>query len=293
MSERKNQFMARDDAARDPGNHDASANDASGTWHYGLIARWWAEFNEAEPEELAYYAAAIRRFGQPALDLGCGTGRILLPLLAAGLDIDGVDISPDMLAFADSAAIAAGFAPTLTAQAMHELDLGRTYRTIYMCGAFGIGGRRDHELEGLRRAYRHLEPGGVLLINHELPYAGIDEGRWALWLPHHRGGIPRKWPGEGDRRRAADGDEIELISRLVEFDPLNQRHTLEMQARLWHAGTVIREETSRLSESLYFAQEILTLLVEAGFAAVEMEDGYSGRAAAPDSGILMFVARKQ
>lgn len=58
----------------------------SGTWHYGLIARWWAEFNVAEPDELAYLRAAIHRFGEPALDVGCGTGRILVPLLADGLD---------------------------------------------------------------------------------------------------------------------------------------------------------------------------------------------------------------
>ncbi len=68
------------------------------TWHFGLMARWWAEFNRAEPAELAYYQAAIERSGQPALDLGCGAGRLLLPLLAAGLDVDGVDLSPDMLA---------------------------------------------------------------------------------------------------------------------------------------------------------------------------------------------------
>jgi len=66
------------------------------TWHYGVMARCWAE-NTAEPEGLAYYGAAIERFGQPALDLGRGTGRILLPLLAAGYDVEGIDISADML----------------------------------------------------------------------------------------------------------------------------------------------------------------------------------------------------
>src|SRR5438270_14021486 len=54
------------------------------TWHYGLVAQYWAEFNVAAPEELAYYRAAIERYGQPALDLACGTGRILVPLLKAG-----------------------------------------------------------------------------------------------------------------------------------------------------------------------------------------------------------------
>ena len=72
----------------------------SGTWHYGLIARWWAEFNKAEPHELDYYRSAIRKFGEPVVDLGCGTGRFLVPLSAEGFDIDGVDISADMIAAA-------------------------------------------------------------------------------------------------------------------------------------------------------------------------------------------------
>jgi hypothetical protein len=37
--------------------------DESGTWHHGLIARWWAEFNVADSAELAYYGRAIRRYG--------------------------------------------------------------------------------------------------------------------------------------------------------------------------------------------------------------------------------------
>jgi hypothetical protein len=39
------------------------------TWHYGLVARWWAEFNQANPDELAFYRAFVARDGQPALDL--------------------------------------------------------------------------------------------------------------------------------------------------------------------------------------------------------------------------------
>src|SRR5215207_11046001 len=68
------------------------------TWHYGLVARWWAEFNEASEDELAFYSGFIEDSGQPALDAGCGTGRLLIPLLRAGFDIDGSDLSPDMLA---------------------------------------------------------------------------------------------------------------------------------------------------------------------------------------------------
>ena len=273
--------------------HRALAEAASGTWHHGLIARWWVEFNVAQPDELAYYGTAIRRFGEPALDLGCGNGRILIPLLAAGLDVDGTDISADMIRLAGAQAAKGGFTPRLTVQPMHELDLVRTYRTIFICGAFGIGGRRDHDRESLRRAYRHLEPGGALLItNHVFPYGETDETRWARWLPRHRAGIPREWPTKGERRKFSDGDEIEWLDRLVEFDPLAQRLTYEVRVRLWRDGKVIKEEAYGLREGLYFAQEILLMLDQAGFRDVVIEAYPAGRPATADDGTVAYVARK-
>lgn len=270
-----------------------SASEQSGTWHYGLIARWWAEFNTAEPEELAYFRAAIQKYGEPALDVGCGTGRILLPLLSDGVDIDGSDVSADMIDFAKDRVKKAGLASRLAVQPMHQLDLGRSYRTIFMCGSFGIGGRRDHDREALWRVYRHLEPGGALLIaNHEFPYANRDEKGWARWLPGHPELIPREWPAEGDRRTTSDGHEIELLSRLTEFDRLAQRHVFEMRARLWHGGQVVKEESYSLKENLYFAQEILLLLDEAGFREVGVESYCSGRPATADDAVVAFVARK-
>jgi SAM-dependent methyltransferase len=266
----------------------------SGTWHHGLMARWWAEFvATAEPEELAYFRAAIRKFGEPALDLGCGAGRILIPMLAEGFDVDGSDISADMIAEARALAVKSGFSPGLTVEPMHELNLPRKYRTIYMCGSWSIGGRRDHDREALRRAYRHLQPGGTLVIaNHELPYANGDEERWTRWLPGRRKGIPREWPAEGERRTTADGDDIELVGRLLKLDPLEQMYTSQVRLRLWSGGQIVKEEEYSLSESLYFAQEVLLLLDEAGFRDVAIEGGFTGRPATSDDGTVAFVAKR-
>ena len=57
------------------------------TWHYGVVARWWAEFNTAGPE-IAYFRQFIEGDGQPALDAACGTGRLLLPYIRDGFDVD-------------------------------------------------------------------------------------------------------------------------------------------------------------------------------------------------------------
>jgi SAM-dependent methyltransferase len=262
------------------------------TWHYGLMARLWAEFNITEADELACFRRAIERFGSPALDLGCGTGRLLLPFLAAGLDVDGADISADMLAWAAASAAASGFAPALHAQALHELDLPRRYRTIFAAGVVGIGGSRAQDREGFRHVFEHLEPGGAFVFSHELPYAGLDANRWARWLPGNRGQLPRGWPTEGERRRTADGDELELIDRLADFDPLLQRRTLDVRVRRWHRGAVVEEEEYRLHECLYFEQELLLMLDDAGFRDVVVEGAYRGTPATPDDGSIVVVAQR-
>ncbi|HUF07503.1 MAG TPA: methyltransferase domain-containing protein [Candidatus Binatia bacterium] len=262
------------------------------TWHYGLVARWWAEFNVAQPEELAYYRAAIERFGEPALDLACGTGRLLVPLLRDGLDVDGADISADMLAEARKLAAVHGLTPALHERPMHELDLPRRYRTIYSCDSLGIGMTRAQVRQALGRIFEHLEPGGALVFNVELPYADLEPERWAKWLPKHRPAYPRPWLPDGDRRATADGDEIELITRGVEFDPLQQHEILEMRARLWHDGAIIAEEEHRIRLPLYFAQEILLLLDVTGFTDVVMEAQYESRPATPDDESVVFLARR-
>jgi hypothetical protein len=56
-------------------------SESPSTWHHGLVAKWWAEFAEDGPE-IAYFQKHVER-GQPALDVACGTGRLLIPSTAA------------------------------------------------------------------------------------------------------------------------------------------------------------------------------------------------------------------
>src|SRR6478672_4891681 len=115
--------------------------DAPTTWLYGLVARWWAEFNVDGPE-IDYFRAHVER-GQPALDVACGTGRLLIPYLRAGLDVDGCDVSADMIELCRKRASREGVSPTLFVQPMHELDPPRRYQTIFVCGGFGLGSTRE------------------------------------------------------------------------------------------------------------------------------------------------------
>jgi len=120
--------------------------------------------------------------GQPALDVACGTGRLLIRYLQAGLDVDGCDVSPDMIALCREKAEREALSPTLLVQPMHELNPPRAYRTIFVCGGYGLGSDRERDAEALRRFYENLEPGGTLVLDNQNPYS--SDYPWRYWRQH-------------------------------------------------------------------------------------------------------------
>lgn len=258
------------------------------TWHHGLVADWWAEFNTDGPE-IEYYRPYVEA-GQPALDAGCGAGRLLLPWLRAGLDVDGCDVSADMVDRCRKRAQREGLAPTLFVQPLHELDPPRAYRTIVACGVLGIGTTRAQDEEGLRRLHAALEPGGTLLLDNEVPYA--NAGRWPLWTAEGRASLPEPWPSGGMTRTTADGSEYELRTRATAFDPLDQVMTLELRAEKRVGGERVVQEEHVITLRAYFRDELLLLLERAGFSELDVRGDYTDEAPAAGHEFLVYRARR-
>jgi SAM-dependent methyltransferase len=261
------------------------------TWHYGLIADYWAEFNdEFRAFEIPYFQRYVERGGGPALDVACGTGRVLIPLLRAGLDVDGCDVSEDMVARCLAKAERAGLSPTLWTQPMHELDPPRRYKTIYVCGAFGLGSTREQDMEALRRFRDCLEPGGTLLLDTEVPYA--DTPQWPYWTKEKRPELPKPPREPSERKRASDGSEYALSARFLELDPLEQRVTTEIHAQRWRNGELEAEEKRPLTINLYFKNELLLMLDKAGFTDIQVQGDHNDAPATADDDFIVFVAKK-
>lgn len=72
----------------------------------GPLARFYDDYFTGLAGEVAFYRDRAVEAGSPVLEIGCGTGRTLFPVAAAGVDITGVDLSPQMLAQARSRAAA-------------------------------------------------------------------------------------------------------------------------------------------------------------------------------------------
>lgn len=257
------------------------------TWHHGLVAEWWAEFQVDGPE-IEYFGRFVER-GQPALDAGCGTGRLLIPWLRAGFDVDGCDASADMAALCRGRARREGLEPRVFVQPLHELDPPRRYGTIVVCGVFGLGSTRTQDVEALKRLHASLEPGGLLALDSEVPWANVR--RWPQWMREEREQLPEPWPASGERSRAADGSEYEFRTRALEIDPLDQTLVLEIRAEKFNDGRLVTAEEHTLSMRMYFPTELVLLLERAGFRDVQVVGGYHGAAPTADNDVLVYVGR--
>src|SRR5438477_11704560 len=116
----------------------------------------------------------------------------------------------------------------MSVQPMHELDTPRRYHAIVACGVLGLGSTRGQDEEALRRMHAALEPGGMLAIDIEVPWA--NAALWRRWTREERKRLPmpvREW---GERRPAPDGSERALRTRTLSVDPLDQSAVLEIEA---------------------------------------------------------------
>ena len=85
--------------------------------------------------------------------------------LSQGMDIDGVDNSPEMISLCKQNAESKGLKPNLYIQSMTELQLPRKTKTILKAVQFNaIATEPGLPLQAMQHFYDHLESGGVLAI---------------------------------------------------------------------------------------------------------------------------------
>jgi hypothetical protein len=172
---------------------------------------------------------------------------------------------------------------------MHAIDLPRNYRTITVVGSFGLGSNRQRDREALVRLHDHLEPGGTLLIDIEVPYA--DPGHWEYWLKGKRTLLPETEEAPHRRRRASDGSEYAMSLRLVRVEPLDQKVTMEIHMQRWRDETLEAEEKYQLDIGMYFKNEMLMMLEVAGFSDIAVYGEHEDRPPTSDDDFIVFEAR--
>lgn len=142
----------------------AVSDTAPSDFYTGLVADLYAPLKSASfpPDR---YVELIAKYGQPALELGCGDGDLLLDLHRAGLDVDGIDSSADMIARLRRRAAELGITANAWVTTMEELTTTRGYRTIFLAGpTFNLLPSDDHMARSLERIRMSLAPDGTAVI---------------------------------------------------------------------------------------------------------------------------------
>ena len=249
--------------------------------YQGLMAQAWDVLrgDTSTWADRFFYRDAIARYGQPVLDVGCGTGRLLLDYLAQGIDVDGVDNSPEMLALCRAKAQARGLAPQLYEQALETLALPRTYRTIIIpSSTLQLIVEPALVEEALRRVGRHLAPGGAVL---------------ASFMALRQPGDPLEIAWEQAAVRPEDGATIRRLGRS-RYDPLLELEHTEDQYQVIIDGQVVATELHRRSPATraYTQAQARGLFERAGLVEVALYSGFSSEPVKPADTLFTVVGRR-
>jgi SAM-dependent methyltransferase len=222
-------------------------------------------------DDIAFFRSLAEQTGGPIIELGCGSGRVAIPLAEAGFTVVGIDRSTGMLARARARADAAG------PEVAGRLRLVEGDMTATRAGdGFGLAFAAfrvfmsilepDEQMRTLRLLHDQLRPDGLVAID-------VFDPRFDLIGPD--GGPMRPDIGTFVNPDTGRPVRVSTLDRLN--DPVRQRFTEHWEfAELDELGHAIRTEVEALTLRWTFRHEMRHLLVRAGFEPVAEYSDYAG-----------------
>lgn len=222
------------------------------------------------PEDLEFYRRRVPFPDASVLDLGCGTGRILVPLNSSCGYIEGVDASEAMLAICRGK-LEDGKAGSHKAQVqlgdITNLNLGSQFDLVIAPFRVMQNLETDEEVDGLFDSIRrHLKPEGSCILNVFNPKADketmcrewcSDSERFAWEAPYGSHTVRVH-----DRRLAMDRERMVLYPELI--------------WREYDGDHLVDEARLQICMRVYYPDEFVRLVASHGFKVVDRWGGYAG-----------------
>ena len=237
--------------------------------------------------DVEFFIEEARRANGPVLEVGCGTGRVLIPTARAGFATSGLDASSAMLdvlrrklAEEDEAVRAR---VQLHEADMRDFDLGRAFALVTIpFRPFQHLLTVDDQVSCLTSIHRHLEPGGRVILDLFNP--SID------YLANRPTGevLP-----DGPPVTLPDGRQLERHFRIVAQDRFTQVNDIELIYDVVESDGRKRRAVHGFRMRYLFRYEVEHLLARCGFV---VENLYAGYDRSPYGSVypgeLIFIARK-
>jgi SAM-dependent methyltransferase len=233
--------------------------------------------------DVAFYAGAARKYGDPVLELGCGTGRITMAIAEAGYRVVGLDISEKMLERAAEKRNAlrreARERVHLVQGDMTQFDLKEKFRTIIIpFRPFQHLLETEQQMGCLKCARKHLAAEGHLIVDF---FQTDPERMHDIKFLNESALLEYDLP---------DGRHVALSERVAAFHRGQQRNDVEMIFRVTHADG--RQERLVMAWTLryFFRYEVEHLLSRCGFHVEAVYGNFDGSGLGDISPEMIFVA---
>ena len=251
------------------------------------LARLYDLDLEQDPGDLDLYLALAARTGGPVLEIAAGSGRVAVPLAAAGYYVTAVDIDPAMLHRAGKAAAGAGSDAAERIERI-EADLiglslpgGARFRLVILAlNSILLLKTRDGQMAALETMARHLVPGGVAVVDVWLPSA--DE------LARYDGRIGLEYV----RTDPETGVLVTKTSAAQHEPALGQVLLTAIYEESEQGGSVrrwVREDRLRLVN----ADELRAMAESAGLEVEVLAGGYDMNPILPHDDRAILIARRR
>jgi SAM-dependent methyltransferase len=241
---------------------------------YADPALYDRENSDFEPDG-PFFLALAQQLGGPVLELGCGTGRVTIPLARAGIPITGLDLTPAML---DHARQKAADLPIHWHHAdVRTFDLGRQFSFIFESGAtFQHLLDQSNQEAMLARVRAHLAPNGRFLLGSlfpHLPYLANEE-------------TEQEWYQYED-----ENGRTVRVSGTQQYDPLRQIKT-ETAYRRWQEADGRQIEHSAPLQLRYTFPQEMELLLRHNHLHIEQRYGdWDSSPLTPTSKFMIYLCR--
>jgi len=237
--------------------------------------------------DIDFYLQDSREAGGPILELGCGTGRILLPIVEDGQHITGIDISPYMLARCREKLQLQPAAVQKRASLLQgditDFSLDEKFnRAIIPFRVFQHLITTDEQLSCLRCINRHLIDRGRLVIDvFQVNLKFINDPRY------------KKEVEDLAEFELPDGRRLRRNHRMASYNRAEQCNQVELIYYLTHPGGTTERIVQSFPFRYFFRYEIEHLLERCGFTVVDLFGNFDRSPLVDDSPEMIFVAEKK
>jgi ubiquinone/menaquinone biosynthesis C-methylase UbiE len=233
----------------------------------------------ATADFLDFYRRQIVHYGEPVLELACGSGRLTIPLAESGVKITGLDISEEMLNLATLKASERGVKIPFVRGDVRSFNLGAKFKFIFIAAQSLTHLHKREEIEDCLSCVRwHLAEDGrflVELFNPSVKLLARDSD--------HRYGVGEYEDQNGGKCRV-------FVTEEVRYDTDTQINHIR-----WFFRNEGYEEEAVLSFDMrqFFPQEIDALLWYNGFLIEHKYGSYDEKAFCGDSPKQLIVCRSK